>query len=135
MPKELKLPECPEVDKMSKVSDESQSIGTFLDWITEQGIILGKPHEHTDPACYEYGTVVLKEGEKRRYGSEDLFEAKYTDEKRVNCGYREGQLVPIRGGFEKLLARYFDIDLVKVEKERSALLDAIRKQSTKGGVE
>jgi hypothetical protein len=37
-----------------------------------------------------------------------------------------GNLFPILTGREELLARYFDIDLVKVENERRALLASLR---------
>jgi hypothetical protein len=36
------------------------------------------------------------------------------------------EMVPVSDSIEKLLARYFEIDLVKVEDERRALLDEMR---------
>lgn len=66
----------PELEKMSKVRETSQTVGAFLDWLFYNGHI------------------------KRT--------AKF------------------RGGMEEILAKYFDIDLNKVEEERRALLEEIR---------
>jgi hypothetical protein len=41
-------------------------------------------------------------------------------------GYPKEQFIPHREPYEKLFAKYFNIDLNKVEKERCALLEAIR---------
>ncbi len=41
-------------------------------------------------------------------------------------GYPREQYIPHRETYEKLFAEYFNIDLNKVEKERRALLEAIR---------
>jgi len=38
-----------------------------------------------------------------------------------------GEYFPTHKSIEKLLAEYFNIDLKKVEKEKSALLDTLRK--------
>jgi hypothetical protein len=99
-PNAILTPEC---DKLSKVFELSNNIGAFLDWLGEQGIVLGKHHEHTDSCRGEDGFI--------------------------GCGCRNGDIVLINESFEKLLARYFDIDLKKVEEERRAILDAFRKQT------
>lgn len=39
----------------------------------------------------------------------------------------DDKLYPVRDSIEQLLAQYFDIDLKKLEKEKRALLDEIRK--------
>lgn len=41
----------------------------------------------------------------------------------------DGELFQISGTREQLLAKYFKIDLVKCEQERSALLDAVREDN------
>lgn len=82
------MPETPECDRMLVVAPESQKIGEFLDWLSEQGIHL---------ASYE-------EVEE----------------------YRDEQLVVRHEPFDRLLARYFEIDLKKVEAERRAILAAIQ---------
>lgn len=40
-------------------------------------------------------------------------------------------IVPIYGSIEKLLAEYFEIDLIKVEEERSKLLEQVQESHTK----
>lgn len=87
----------PELDKMMAVKPQSQAIGEFLDWLGQQGIELASRHHHTEE-CYD-------------------------DDNRTLCGCRDGQLLPYYGGgIESLLARYFEIDLRKVDDERRAIL-------------
>ena len=71
-----KYPEC---DKLAAVSEDSNKIGAFLDWLSEQGIRL----------------------------------AKYTE---------DDELLEERSKIEELLARYYGIDLKKVEDERQSIL-------------
>lgn len=121
----------PMLDKMLAVKDHSQAIGEFLDWLaTERGIVLATRHQHMpiddddlpDEAeeydvhgCYEYrsdtASAIL---DKKNLGW------------RLECGFINGALVSILPGTEQLLADYFEIDLVAVEREKLALLDAIR---------
>jgi len=45
------------------------------------------------------------------------------------CSYKDGDiLTPIRFSIENLLAEFFDIDLKKVEKEKHAMLVALREK-------
>lgn len=83
-PNEMKTPE---LDKMKKVSEDSQKIGEFLDWLK------GK---------YEI--------------------ARWGDISGVD------RLFPINENTEQLLADYFNIDLIKCEKERREILENIRKR-------
>lgn len=51
-------------------------------------------------------------------------------EKRIKFAQYYGeQLAPVQVPVEETLAEFFEIDLKKVEKERQALLDFIRKKS------
>lgn len=81
----------PELEKMLKVKDDSQKIGEFLEWLSEQEIALA---EWTGSDCNECEDEILMRISMSR---------------------------------ETLLAKYFDIDLVKCEAERQAVLDDIRK--------
>lgn len=74
--------ETPELDKMQAVQDESQAIGSFLD----------------------YGGYTLCE-------FDDVSE----------------RYVPVRKSIEEILAEYFEIDLKKVDDERRAILEGIRR--------
>lgn len=97
------LPECPECARLHTVADKSQVCGEFLDWLQSQGIVLARWHEHSDEC----------------YGSNGF----------NTCGYRkEGDLEPDHTSTPSHLAKFFDIDMNKVEHERRALLEAMRVQ-------
>ncbi len=93
-------PQTPELDKLHAVKDKSQACGEFVEWLKEHKIVLAKIHEHTDH-CYEDGDRV--------------------------CGASKDELVLDMTRLEKHLANFFEIDLDKVEAEKRALLDEIRK--------
>jgi hypothetical protein len=115
--------QTPECDKALAIQDDSQKLGEFLDWLESQGIHLSITHEHND-YCYIHGMIEPKEGD---YKSHDYIgQAKYVGEKELNCGYRSGEFIPFNENYEKLLARYFIIDLNKVEKEKQAILKELR---------
>lgn len=68
---------------MLAVKPQSQAIGQFIDWLTEQGMEICKRED-------------------------------------------DARLWPVDETIEGLLARHFEIDLKKAEREKCALLDAIR---------
>lgn len=47
-------------------------------------------------------------------------------EHRQMDGYREEQLMPVAAPVNTILARYFGIDLAKIDTEQRAMLDALR---------
>ena len=97
----------PEHDKLRAVAPYSQKVGEFLDWLSEQGVALCRRHDHTeDCEPDEYAGGAYRE--------------------RYTCGYLEGEWVPDAEGTIDRLARFFEIDLQKIEDERRAMLDAIR---------
>lgn len=55
---------------------------------------------------------------------QEIYLAEWTGSDCNECG--EEVLITMIRGRERLLAQYFNIDLDKAEKERQALLDAIR---------
>ena len=89
-----------ELDKMKKVSEESQSIGNFLDWCFQKGWFFCKVHEHVE-GCYD-------------------------KKERKSCGYTTDRPEQVFVNIEKLLAEYYDIDLDKCEKERIKILEEIK---------
>ena len=82
---------------MVKVKPQSQAIGQFLEWLGDQNIQLAKYHEHGENCT----------------------------ERARECGYSENDLAPHRESTEAIRARYFNIDLKKVEEEKRALLEEI----------
>ncbi len=103
------LPECPECDRMAKVSEVSQKIGEFLEWLESKDFRICQWVDGTSDAA--------------RIAAAFSFNTEKMDEldNVPNEGY-----YPITTNIEKLLAEYFEIDLNKVEKERRALLEALR---------
>lgn len=96
--------ETPELKKLSSVKVESQAIGEFIEWLQSQGVTLAQYHKHSH-ACRDSLRL-------------------------ISCGLRTDELYSYQyGSIEKLLARYFEIDLAKVERERLALLKQIRAQN------
>ena len=101
-----KLPECPECDRLHAVAEKSQACGEFLEWLQQQGIVLARWHEH-DEECY----------------GESGFRT---------CGYsKEGDLQLDHTNIQTWLAKFFDIDMNKVENERRALLEAMQERTDK----
>lgn len=81
-------PACPECEKLSKVSEQSNKIGDFLDWLRQHSIVL----------------CVYDDGEEAYFDAGMMTDS----------------------GINHLLAKYFGIDLDKVEEERKALLQWFR---------
>ena len=107
-------PKTPELDKMKAVKEKSQAIGEFLDWLMqEKKVQLGNPHEH-GPTCRGWDD------------GRDKYSPRGTD----RCECVTGEFIPLHISMEKLLAEFFDIDLVKVENERRAILDYIRAEGS-----
>lgn len=80
------MADYPEHARMSKVSDRSQTIGEFLDWLRSTEIVLAE------------------------WGTEDWDET----------------LFPINTSIEKLLARFFQIDLQKIAEEKDQMIAELR---------
>ena len=96
---------CPEHEKLEKVKEASQTIGEFLDWLkTTRGTQLSKLHKH-DELCGR----IYKWGEGK------------------DCGLTEEHYQPDYTSTHNLLAEYFGIDLQKLEQEKQAMLDELRK--------
>ncbi len=91
------MSDYPECDKMSKVTDNSQTIGGFLEWLGEQGIRLCTLEKMDEP-----------------------FEP------------FEDHWCPIRENIESILAKYFEIDLALVDKEKCAMLKELARRIDNG---
>lgn len=146
----------PELDKRHDVAFEprppSEVLSEFWDWLHANGyeICADGYHEEVEEKCgvcagvgkrmnprqrqvYEeawpiMGTVTWEQSIEER----GQFLARLKDCKTCDGSgfvyvkhYRQG-LVPFVGGPERLFARFFDIDLDKIETERRAILDELR---------
>ncbi len=101
----------PEHEKLARISEESQAIGEFLEWL--KGGYEGSPgyqicvyHDGT----YSTAAVIA-----------DALGGRESDREHDPSGY-----VPIRERTDQLLARYFGIDQEKIEKEKRQMLADIR---------
>lgn len=91
----------PEHSKLKLISEESEKIGNFLEWLKSKEIILCRSHIHTD-RCYNESLDRL-------------------------CGLCVGEYFPDSLGIEEILAMYFEIDLKKLSLEKDEMLKEIRK--------
>ena len=100
-------PKTPELDKLGENKDESQAIGSFIDWLS------------TGPRF----------GPRRGDGRRDAIRAAKLNASPVRlCLFDEDteEWEPVRLRIEEMLARYYDIDLNKIEEERRAVLEYVR---------
>lgn len=102
-----------ELEKMESVKNQSQTIGEFLDWVFEKGWHLSR-----------YLSKEEYESDENVDICEPIFKG-LKPYRRHRLG--EGELISIPINIEKLLAEYFEIDLMKVEEERRELLSRLRK--------
>lgn len=88
----------PEHDKLRLIAPKSQAIGDFLEW---SRATLCVPHHHAENCRSDSGWLM--------------------------CGLHEGDYEEVRTPIRKLLANYFEIDEQKLEDEKLAMLEAIRR--------
>lgn len=104
-----------ELEKLEAISDKSQAIGEFLEWLC------GTKNYH----IAKYLTEEEYEREDNVYWVDGLYEKEQF--KRHEIGKEE--LMPIHINIEKLLAEFFEIDLDKVEEERKEILEEIKNKN------
>jgi hypothetical protein len=94
----------PEHEKLAKISDKSTACGLFVEWLAaEKGIRLAGYHEHA-PECYD------SDGDE-------------------TCGMSTtSDLFAVTAPLTKLLAEFFEIDENKIEAEKRAMLDELRRR-------
>jgi len=141
----------PELEKMRKVSEESQIIGEFIDWLMyEKKIQFYRTHEHTDACRAPHDHSQWQEC---RYlipaisgGRHVRFDMLTSDEERIKkcvfgpdqidlvCEYpKEPTSNPnglewVTTDAEHLIADFFGIDMKEVDKERRKLLAEIQEE-------
>lgn len=101
------MTEYPEHEKLKAVSDHSQAIGAFLEWLPTINVHLASqacPHGHEDPTTCE-------------------------DSKWCRRGENDLTLWPSHHTVTRLLARYFEVDLDRLEAEKRDMLEALRSAS------
>lgn len=139
--------EYPEHERMAAVSDQSQAIGEFLEWLTEQGITLAtwertKPCDgHSGPSMASRWGDTAQIGWKwqceggRMVGHPDSNKPGEIGGTCATCGGTgridriEPRLAPGGRRTEGTLADYFGINLRKIEAEKRAMLASLRAAS------
>lgn len=111
-------PDTPELDRLSKVSNESQVAGEFLEWLLgTKGYNLSeikeeRINERECTRCRGKGTVRKGAELCRRCNGEGTV-----------WDYTREHEVMVWTGTQELLAEFFGIDQNKVEAERRAVLE------------
>lgn len=101
MTKSERTEQYPEHQKLKTISSQLQTVGSFLEWILENKVTLAVRHEH-DEHCYN-------------------------DRGYLVCDYCEDELMPGHFRIEALLAEFFEIDQEKLENEKQAMIEELRK--------
>lgn len=96
------MAEYPEHEKLRLIKNKSQACGDFYEWLQEQGYVIASRHVHTEGCTYE----------------------DHDDWK--TCGMNEGELFAALIPRDSLLAKFFEIDQVKIEKEKLQMLEELR---------
>lgn len=130
----------PELDKMSEFinSGAREHLSHFWDWLESQGYWLAREEAAFEdrpcpnPAC-DNGTIIVANRDPYAGWSTSIPETVEEDCPRCDGKtyvrkYFEKEIVSYTGGPERLFAKYMGIDLAKVDLERRALLDEIRRQ-------
>lgn len=127
------MSDYPEHEKLQSISDHSQVIGEFVEWLAgEKGIHLGEWERQIDCGWRSASTVGgvprlrCRAGQLITHmGEENGDECEVCD----GTGYVERiepRMFPVNRGITNLLADFFDIDLDKIEVEKRAMLDHLR---------
>lgn len=90
----------PELDKMRAVQEQSQAIGSFIEWLSTKDYVIGRH-------------LTMEEVDQ------------------LGLDPDETNIIPVYSSIEKILAEYFEIDLNKVEQERTKLLEQIQDANVK----
>lgn len=91
----------PEHDRMRAISDQSQTVGEFVEWLSSDKRI----RLATYPDC-------ISDTADHVCGAGDCVKSQH--------------LYTVDTPIEKLLAEFFDIDLDTIEAEKRAMLDSLR---------
>ena len=124
----MNYPPTPMLDKETEafLKGHSQELGQFLDWLHDAKNIQFARYDKMSDAC-------------RNCGHEEVhnlmaWRCTFADDEGEECGCNNNDrgnpnhMLHISETTGQLLADYFEIDLVRIEKERRAVLEFIRKK-------
>ena len=132
----------PEHGKLGAVRAKSQTVGSFLDWLLgEKAVELMQRYSREEDSA---GDPVYRNSEGRviedwppphsghyeqNHAMREKREQEEGIEQRLVLDPRGDKLIPSVLHTEELLAEFFEVDLVKLEKERRKMLDECRKNN------
>ena len=99
----------PECDKLAAVSERSQAIGEFLEWLESSAVGPDKR-----PVFLAYYPLITHSNDGTTLKKRDQYVSV-----RPAC---------LNASIERLLAQFFEIDMDKVERERRKILEDLRSQ-------
>lgn len=105
----------PEHDKLRAISDKSQAIGEFLEWLQDCGLD-NDPDADPWRTGGRYGSVELAFRQREGVDPSVQFAEDDVD--------RSSDLTPLSISITDLLARYFEIDQEKIGQEKRAMIEA-----------
>ena len=141
---EIKPSKYPECDKLAAIHEQSQAIGEFLEWLQSgQGHDFGTSVQLAWYPKFKFSQAELQRAKRewsREKGDGPEFApigvmdvATQVPESTPECNdndedeqvFKSNNLQPFPHSMEPLLARFFNIDLAKVEAERRQMLKEI----------
>ena len=112
----IKTPEC---DKLAKISKQSQTVGEFLEWLQNKGIVSCMSLDNYKEKLYnDYNLGKLTAEEHDDLIDDIDAELKYSN--------KDHAYIPQPLNTEKILAEFFNIDLKKVEEEKKAIVESLK---------
>jgi len=127
------MAEYPEHEKLSKISDKSQAVGDFLEWLRGEKEIVFAAYEPARWFCPHCGEIPEERVHKARnlmvddHGCRECIGSSDADRWKSVVTFQSGGLYPrTLPPMEKLLAEFFDIDLDVIEDEKRHMMDAMR---------
>ena len=110
------MSDYPEHEKLHQIADESQTIGSFIDFgLPQMGLVIFEQPYRQCP-CWSCGR-------ERKNGK---WHAKHDEP-------TEGRWYPTRRSIQTILAEYFDIDQKKIDAEKKQMLSTLREANTREG--
>lgn len=97
------MTEYPEHEKLRAVAETSQHLGELIDLLHTKGYVVA-----------------------RWNAPESSYRARCLSCDHTEMNVVEERLVPVHGSINYILADLFDIDLVKIDAEKVAMIDALR---------
>lgn len=119
-------PKYPEHEKLDAVQEKSQAIGEFIEWLSyrKENFKAKNPANHGGIHLAQHALMTTKTK------SASMTEPDAPDEviplKRKDW-YRSDRMYYCHIQIQDLLAEFFGIDPVKLEKEKRQMLDALRR--------